>query len=141
MTRPRPDEEPAVEEVTDESLLALVREQMSRLDSIDALFTSDRVGRDLAERLGNAAAEVAEHAEQTAVHTRRLLLLITAVMAVGLLLWTPCMAFIAVYGHEIVRNHCYPGAVWAPPPTPTVAEDQPWYCGLFKGAQATGHVH
>jgi len=112
-----------------EDHLDTIRELMDRLDVVDSLFTEDRLARDLAERLADAAADAAEDAAETAHTNRRLLTGIAAVLTTGLLLWTPVVAYGAVWGHERVRNTCYPAAG----AQQETVEDPYWYCGIFPG--------
>jgi len=113
----------------DDRRLADVQALLGRLDGIDELFAEERASRNLQEKLADAAADIAEKATDEVAETRRLLRTVIAVVAVGLLVWTPIVAYGAVWFHELVRNTCYPVA--------ELAEDRPvdeaWYCDLFPG--------
>lgn len=107
----------------------LARQMMRRLDDIDDLFSRQEQERDYSEKLGAAAWAEAEGAKVTATSVQRLTQRIAKVLAVGLLLYTPLIAYGAVWMHERVRNDCYPVA------SPVT---EPWFCGLFPG---TNHPH
>jgi hypothetical protein len=107
-----------------------VRELHQRVGDLDNLLRADAIARDLSEKLGDAAAAKAERAQNL---MRRVL----TVLTVGLLLWTPVVAYGAVWLHEKVRNNCYPVVAFDATPVPRPAEGEPWYCGLFPG---TDHV-
>lgn len=106
---------------------------MRRLDGIDELFSRQEQERDFSERLGAAALDMAEGAKVTAAGVARLTHRIATVLAVGLLLWTPVVAYGAVWMHERVRNTCYPLGV------AQGQADEPWYCGIFPGTNHPPH--
>lgn len=121
-----------------ESQVEEVRVLLERLDSIDNLFARERRERDLAEKLAAAADAHADRAVAAVRETRRILRTVVAVVALGLVLWTPFVAYGAVWVHERVRNSCYPALAELIHATPTSAD--PWYCGLFPGTGRPDHV-
>jgi hypothetical protein len=108
-----------------------VRDLHERVERLDGLLHERTTIADLTDKRADAA-----HA--TAEDTRRRQRWIVAVIAAGMLVWSPTVAYAAVYGHELVRNNCYPGVALMEPPggwLPAYAVDQPWYCGLFPGTR------
>lgn len=113
------------------------RAMLERLDRIDRIFREERATRDLHERLAEGAAREAETAQETARHSVALLRYVMVVVAVGLLFWTPVVAYGAVWFHEKVRNTCYP-FVQVTEPFPALY-NEPFYCGMFPGTNRMNH--
>lgn len=116
-------------------LFDLIGELNGRLDSIDSEFADEQTRRDLSEKLGAAAVTVAEDAKRTAKRAMGNLRTIVAVVAVGLVIYTPLIAYGAIWLHERVRNTCYPADVLVR------AAPQPdhWYCEIFPGTGRMTH--
>ncbi len=100
-----------------------VRALHQRVAQLDSLLQERSVVTDLADRRADAAADLAER------NTGRINRLFVAGLLVALL-WTPATAYGAVWLHERVRNHCYPGVVYEAGNPPAA---EPWYCGAFPG--------
>lgn len=107
-----------------EELTAGVRALHDRVEKLDDLLHEHRDTADLREKLGAAAMR---HADNTRALLRRVAILLAA----GLLIWTPVVAYAAVWAHEKVRNNCYP-VLWLEEPASSHVHE-PWYCGLFPG--------
>lgn len=111
-----------------EELEAGVRSLHEQVRNLDDLLREGQVERDLSERLTAAASQQAEEASRLAVLTHGLVRTMVVVVALGLLVWTPFVAYGAVWFHELVRNQCYSyGAILRHD------GDAPWYCGIFPG--------
>jgi hypothetical protein len=111
-----------------EQLTQGVRDLHQRVSRLDELLQEHRGTANLQERLSAAAHDTAEA-------TRRLVRRLLVLMAVGLLLWTPVVAYGAVWVHEKIRNNCYPGVMLVlNPPV-----EEPWYCTLFPGTDHPQH--
>lgn len=110
-----------------EELAAGIRELHERVASLDSLLKIDARARDLSERMGVAASVQAEEASRLARVAHDLSRRMTVVVAFALVIWTPVVAYGAVWFHELVRNTCYQSATQV---------DEAWYCGIFPG---TGH--
>lgn len=119
-----------------EELSAGIRDLHDRVKHLDAALREHQGTTDLREKLGAAAHE---EAKRTAGQLRKIALIVAA----GLLIWSPAVAYGAVWGHEAVRNNCYP--TWAVreqgPPVVVPVQDEPWFCSLFPGTnlQHGGH--
>jgi hypothetical protein len=106
-----------------------VRALHQRVEQLDEQLHEHRGLADLREKLGAAAIAQAEN-------TRALLRKMIVVQIVGLVLWTPVVAYGAVWMHERVRNTCLPTVLLVDylngdeHPVPGV---EPWYCGIFPG--------
>lgn len=107
-----------------------VRELHERVGRLDDLLRQAGTVTDLADRRSDAAHEQAEK------NHRRIRRLWIAGLIVAFL-WTPTTAYSAVWLHERVRNHCYPGVVYAEPARPG---GEPWYCGAFPGTGRPDHA-
>ncbi len=106
--------------------MAALHQMAAKLDAIDELFHRSEESRDLHERLTAGAAGDAEKAARQA---RKLVRTVVRVVTFALLLWTPLVAYGAIWFHELQRNNCYPvAAILAGGPI-----DEPWYCSLFPG--------
>lgn len=100
-----------------------VRDLHEKVGRLDELLNQRTIVTDLADRRADAAHAVAEEA------TKKIRRVIVACALVAFL-WTPLTAYGAVWMHERVRNHCYPGVTYQAETPPA---DEPWYCGAFPG--------
>ena len=107
----------------DEELSRGVHDLHERVEQLDDLLRSRVSTADLRERRADAAHQ---RAEENSHRIRRLWL---AGLAVALL-WTPSTAYGAVWMHERIRNHCYPGVMFTAENPPAV---EAWYCNIFPG--------
>lgn len=117
-----------------EELTAGIRDLHDRVKHLDDQLRERGEATDLHERLGAAAMQVAE---RTRAGMRWLWIVGTLVA----LVWSPLVAYGAVWSHEKIRNDCYPVAVWdvAPPPGP-LRRPEPWWCHAFPGTDhPAGH--
>jgi len=110
-----------------EELAAGIRDLHSKVQHLDEMLREDQAVRDMHERLGAAVAASAEEATRIAAAAhgvvKRIFLAITVAMAV----WTPFVAYGAVWAHELVRNTCYNGVTLVEP------NHNHWYCNIFPG--------
>lgn len=106
----------------DDALIRGARDLHAELDRVDDSMTELLRSRDLHERLVTGAALVAEDV-QAVVRTRGRLIR-HALLALALL-WSPGVAYGAVYVHQLVLTNCA-SDVHPEDPRPGA-----WYCDLF----------
>lgn len=118
-----------------ERYIPQVQELLARLEKIDALFESASIRRDFSEKLNAAAVHTANEANERSEVLVNAFRRVRLMIAIGLLLWTPFVAYGAVWMHEKIRNNCYVVTYNNTHPTNI---DGAWYCNLFPG---TDHAH
>lgn len=113
-------------------MLADIQALNDELRSLREQMHDTTTVRDLHEKL---VAGATEKADKVASETSKRLRQVITVVAAGLLVWTPVVAYAAVWAHERVRNSCYPVAALVE----GAPVDEPWYCGAFPGTNRHDH--